>query len=213
MRSSANYITEMAIKNKSADRVSYVIVFTSIFIGVWLLIYFVVGRPVLKYSNGLKAQFAEKQAKLLESQELVRSLPNPKKAIEEIKGNLKEVQDLGESKKQIPRLMQLLGETASKQDLNVVSLRPREDIKNEESGLPEGISKIYLEIVLSCSYQALAQYIKSVNELPMAFKVETLFVEKESETLAPLETKSGSKKTAVSSGLLKAVLVLSTISG
>ena len=203
----------MVNKNKRSDRVSYVIVFTSVFIGVWLLIYLLVGRPVLKYFNGLKFEFAQKQAKLLESQELVRSLPNPRKAIEEIKEKLQEVQDMGESQKQIPRLMQLLGQTASEQELNVVSLRPRDDIKIAETELPQGINRIYLEIVLSCSYQALAEYIKSVNALSTTFKVESFTVEKESETLAPLETKSGSRKTSGPSGLLKAILVLSTISG
>jgi Tfp pilus assembly protein PilO len=184
----------MPNKTKRSNRVSQIIVFTSVSLGVWLLVYIFVGRPVLKYFDSVKAEFRQKQAKLLESQELVRSLPNPEKAINEIKDKLQEFQDLGVSKKQIPRLMQILGQTASERNIAVVSLRPREDIKSEESGLPAGIDKIYLEIVLSCNYQSLADYIKAANELPTAFKVE-------------------SKNPAASAGFLKAVLVLSTISG
>lgn len=203
----------MADIKKSVTRVSQVVTFSSIFFLVLLVIYIFVGRPVLKYSDSLKAEFGKKQVKLAESQELVRSLPNPVKAIEEIKVKLQEVQELGMSKKQVPRLMQLIGQAASDRNINVVSLRPREDVKNEDSELPVGINRIYLEIVLNCNYQVLAEYIKSVNELATAFKVESLTVEKESETLSPTEAKSGSKNPAAASGLLKAVLVLSTVSG
>ncbi len=198
---------------KRTNRVTHVVIFTSIFVGILLLVYILVGRPILKYFDGLKAEFGQKQAKLQESQELVRSLPNPQKAIVEIKIKLQEFQDLVVSKKQVPRLMQLLGQTASERNITVVSLRPREDIKNENSELPAGINKIYLEIVVICSYQTLAEYIKSVSELPPAFNVESLTIEKESETLALLETKSSSKNPDAASGFLKAVLVLSTISG
>jgi len=190
-----------------------VIIFTSIFLGIFLLVYVFVGRPILKYFKGLKSEFRQKQVKLQESQELMRSLPNPQKAIDEIKTKLQEFQDLALSKKQVPRLMQLLGQTASGRNITVISLRLREDIKNENSGLPPGINKIYLEIVLVCNYQTLAEYIKSVNELPPAFNVESLTMEKEPETLAILETKISSKNPNVASGLLKAVLVLSTVSG
>jgi Tfp pilus assembly protein PilO len=198
---------------KSINRVKQVVIFTSIFVGILLLVYILVGRPVLKYFDGLKAEFGQKQAKLQESQELVRSLPNPQKAIDEIKVKLQEFQDLAVSKKQVPRLMQLLGQTASERNITVVSLRPREDIKNENGELPAGINKIYLEIVVICSYQTLAEYIKSVSELPPAFNVESLTMEKESETLALLETKSSPKNPGAASGLLKAVLVLSSVSG
>jgi len=203
----------MANIKKNVTRVSQVVTFTSIFFLILLLIYIFLGRPVLKYSDSLRAEFGQKQVKLGESQELVRSLPNPAKAIEEIRVKLKEVQELGVSKKQIPRLMQLIGQAASDHNINVVSLRPREDIKSEDSELPVGINRIYLEIVLNCNYQALAEYIKSVNGLATAFKVESLTVEKESETLAPLDSKNSSKNPAAASGLLKAVLVLSTVSG
>jgi Tfp pilus assembly protein PilO len=198
---------------KRANKVSYIFVFTSIFIVVSLLIYFLIGRPVLKYSDGLKSEFAQKQVKLAESQELVRGLPNPQKAIDEIKGKLQEVQDLGVSKKQIPRLMQLLGTAASERNINVVSLRPREDIKSEDAALPPGVNKLYLEIVLICNYQALAEYIKTVNELPTAFNVEALTIEKETDMAVLAENKAGSKSPAAATGVLRAVLVLSTISG
>jgi Tfp pilus assembly protein PilO len=203
----------MPNNSKKVNRVSYVVVFTSVFIGIWLIVYIFVGRPVLKYSDSLKAEFGSKQTKLQESQELVRSLPDPRKAIAEIKDKLQEFQDQGVSKKQIPRLMQLLGQAASDHQITVISLRPREDVKNEENNLPPGINKIYLEIALTCGYQALADYIKAVNELPTAFKVEELTVEKVSETLAPAEAKGGPKNPGAASGLLKAVLLLSTISG
>jgi Tfp pilus assembly protein PilO len=199
---------------KKPNRVSYIFIFTAVFIGVLLVIYVLVGRPVLKYTYGLKAEFEQKQSRLGESQELVRSLPNPQKAISEIKAKMQEFQDLVGSKKQIPRLMQLLGQTASERNITVVSLRPREDIKSDNSPLPVGISKIYLEMVLVCGYQTLADYVKAVNDLPQSFNVESLEMTKEADGLVAQEGKSGSKNPgAGSSGLIRAVLVLSTISG
>jgi Tfp pilus assembly protein PilO len=198
---------------KSANKVSYVFIFTSVFIGVLLLIYFLVGRPVLKYSYSLKAEFEQKQSRLAETQDLVRSQPNPQKAIEEIKVKFQDFQDLVVGKKQIPRLMQSLGQAAGERSITVVSIRQREDIKSEDLELPAGINKIYLEIVLICNYQALAEYIKTVGDLPQAFNAEALTIEKQSEALSPLEAKIQAKKTNQASGLLKAVLVLSTISG
>lgn len=202
------------IKTKRNDsKVTRVIIFISVFVVILLLVYLAVGRPVLNFAESVKAEFGRKQVKLQEAQELVRSLPNPQKALEEIGGKLQEFQDLVVSKKQLPRLMQLLGQAAGEQNVTVVSLRPREDIKNENSGLPEGINKIYLEIVVICNYQTLAEYIKSVGSLPQSFNVESLTVEKESETLALLEAKGVNKNPAATSGFLKAVLLLSTISG
>ena len=199
---------------KSPNKVSYIIIFTSIFLGIFLLIYLLVGRPILKYSDEMKSEFSRKQAKLQESQELVRTLPNPQKAIGEIKAELQELQELqemGGSKKQVPRMMQLLGATAADKNITMISLRPREDIKSESSEIAGGINRIYLEIVLLCNYQMLADYIKTVNALPPAFKVESLTVEKQSDTLAPMEMKNAPK--AQPAGLLKAVIVLSTFSG
>ncbi len=199
---------------KKNNKVSYIFVFTAVFIGVLLVIYVLVGRPVLKYSYSLKAEFEQKRSSLGESQELVKSLPNPQKAISEIKTRIQEFQDLVGSKKQVPRLMQLLGHTASERNITVVSLRPREDIKNENSLLPVGISKIYLEIVLVCAYQSLADYIKTVGDLPQAFNVESLEMTKETGSFMAQEAKSGAQSpAAASSELIKAVLVLSTISG
>lgn len=201
----------MDFSKKSPNKVSYITIFTSVFFGIFLLTYLLVGLPVLKYSDDMKSEFSRKQAKLLESQELVRTLPNPQKAMDEVKAQLLELQEIGVSKKQVPRMMQILGATAADKNLTVVSLRPREDIKSENSEISAVVNRIYLEIVLLCSYQMLADYIKTVSGLPPAFKVESLTIEKQSETLAPMEAKSAAKNQPA--GLLKAVIVLSTFAG
>jgi Tfp pilus assembly protein PilO len=203
----------MAQDKRNANRVSYITVFTAVFIAIFLLVYFIVGRPVLKYADSLKFEFSRKQAKLQEAQELVKALPDPQKAIAEIKSKLQELQESGVSKKQVPRLMQLLGTAAGDKSVTVVSLRQREDIKSDSAALPEGINKVYLEIVVLCNYQELAEYIKAAGELPPAFNVESLNVEKQADAAAPLEAKSGAKSPSAPSGLLKATIVFSAISG
>ncbi len=201
------------MKIKISNKVPRIIVFIFIILGVWLVSYLLVGRLVIKYFSRLKAEFGQKQVKLQESQNLVRSVPNPQKAIDEIKAVQKEFQDSALKAKNIPRLLQLLNQTASERGIRLVSLRHREDIKNENNELPEGISKVYLEVVVVCEYKELAEYVKTDGGLPPDFKVESLTVEKDMGAEEPLDVKSGSKKPAAASGLLKAVLILSVVSG
>ena len=198
---------------KKTSRISSIAIFAGVFAAALLSVYFLAGRPVLKYTESLKAKFGRQQAALQESQELVRALPDPQKAIAEIKIKMQELQESEISKKQIPRLMQLLGAAAGDKSITVVSLRQREDIKSGDNALPEGIKKIYLEIVVICNYQALADYIKAAADLPPAFSVESLNMEKYSEALAPLEAKNPVKNQAVPPGLLEATIVFSAISG
>ncbi len=203
----------MLKKIKISNKVPRIIVFILVILGVWLASYLLVGRPVIKYFGRLKAEFGQKQVRLQESQDLVRSLPNPQKAIEELKVVQKEFQDSAVNMKNIPRLLQLLNQTAGERGIRIVSLRHREDIKNENSELPEGISKIYLEVAVVCEYKELAEYVKADGGLPLDFKVESMTVEKDMGEEDVSEVKSGPRKPAGAQRLLKAVLILSVVSG
>ncbi|MFH0827916.1 MAG: type 4a pilus biogenesis protein PilO [Candidatus Omnitrophota bacterium] len=201
------------MKIKISNRVPRIIVFIFIISGVWLVSYLLVGRPVIKYFSRLKVEFGQKQVKLQESQDLVRSLPNPQKAIEEIRGVQKEFQDSAVNAKNIPRLLQLLNQSAGERGIRILSLRPREDIKNENNELPEGISKIYLEVAVVCEYRELAEYVKADGGLPPDIKVESMTVEKNMGEEDISDVKSAPRKSAGAPGLLKAVLILSVVSG
>ena len=52
---------------------------SSILLTVLILLYVLLGRPVFKYSDNLKAEFISTQEKLSESERLIRNFPNPRK--------------------------------------------------------------------------------------------------------------------------------------
>ncbi|MEK6563614.1 MAG: type 4a pilus biogenesis protein PilO [Candidatus Omnitrophota bacterium] len=177
-----------------------------------ILLYMLLGRPVFKYSNNLKAEFKSAQDKLSESEGLIRNFPNPQKEMGELEKKAQELRNMGASTKQLPRLIQSLAMPANNLNINVSSIRPRDDLKAENENLPAGVTKIYVEVVMSCSYQTLAEYIKAVNELPTNFIIERLTIEKKEEEAEELdgETKKTPEKNQEKPIELSANLLLST---
>ena len=177
-----------------------------------ILLYMLLGRPVFKYSNNLKAEFKSAQDKLSESEGLIRNFPNPQKEMGELEKKAQELRNMGASTKQLPRLIQSLAMPANNLNINVSSIRPRDDLKAENENLPAGVTKIYVEVVMSCSYQTLAEYIKAVHELPTNFIIERLTIEKKEEDAGELdaETKKTPEKNQEKPIELSANLLLST---
>lgn len=187
-----------------------VAVVCSSFIIVLILLYLFLGRPILRYAERMKSEFKLKQTKLQESDALIRNFPNPQKAIEDIEKKTQELKNMGVTRKQIPRIIQLLGNSISKLNINVISVRPRDDIKRGDENLPAGVSRIYIEIVMSCPYQLIGEYIKSLSELPVAFFVENLLIEKKEEGFVVPAAKGIPEKTGEKPEELVATLLLST---
>lgn len=185
---------------------------SSILLAALILLYALLGRPVFKYSDNLKAEFISTQEKLSESERLIRNFPNPQKEMGELEKKAQELRNMGASTKQLPRLIQSLAMPANNLNINVSSIRPRDDLKAENENLPAGVTKIYVEVVMSCSYQTLAEYIKAVNELPTNFIIERLAIEKKEEDAGELdaETKKTPEKNQEKPIELSANLLLST---
>lgn len=185
---------------------------SSILLTALILLYALLGRPVFKYSDNLKAEFISTQEKLSESERLIRNFPNPQKEMGELEKKAQELRNMGASTKQLPRLIQSLAMPANNLNINVSSIRPRDDLKAENENLPAGVTKIYVEVVMSCSYQTLAEYIKAVNELPTNFIIERLAIEKKEEDAGELdaETKKTPEKNQEKPIELSANLLLST---
>lgn len=135
-----------------------------------------------------------KQAKLQDSEALVRSFPNPQKGMDEIEKKTEELKDKGVTPRQIPRLIQLLAQPAGKLNLNVISIKPREDMRLNNENLPAGVNKVYIEVTLSGSYQSIGEYIKALSELSVSFVVERLSIQKREENGLPLSVKKTPEK-------------------
>lgn len=195
---------------KSSNKILNVAFVCSGFIGVLILLHIFVGRTILKHANKLRQEFNLKQAKLQESEALVRSFPNPQKAIEDIEKKTQELKDKGGvTPRQIPRLIQLLAHPASAHNLNIISIKPRDDVKSSAENLPAGVNKVYIEVVVSGSYQSIGEYIKTLSELPVAFTTEQLSIEKREESVVPSATKKTPEKSEGKPGELLATLLVS----
>jgi len=191
------------------SRLNQILIFSAIFFVVLILVYLFIGRLSFKYAERLKAEFEARQAKLQESQELIRSLPDPQRAIDEIEKKIGEFNEMGVTNKQMPRLIQLLGQAVGERNLNVISIRSREDIKTTDENLPTGVSKAYIEIVLLGSYREISEYVKSLSELPVSFNIESLSFEKKTTETSEKSTRAGTKELE-QKVQLQATLLLST---
>jgi Tfp pilus assembly protein PilO len=191
------------------SRLNQILVFSISFFVALILAYLFIGRLSFRYAERLKAEFEAKQARLQESQELIRSLPDPQRAIDDIEKKIREFNELGVTNKQMPRLIQLLGQAVGERNLNVISIRSREDIKSTDENLPAGVAKIYIEIVLLGSYREISEYVKSLSELPVSFNVEALSFEKKTTDTSEKQTRAGVKELEQKIQL-QATLLLST---
>ena len=177
---------------------------------VLALAYFFIRTPIMKYQEKLKAEFTLSQDKLKEAEELIRRFPNPQKASEEIEKKAEELKEMGATSRQIPRLIQLLALPANKLNATVISIKPRQDIPLGAEILPPGVNKVYIELILSGSYQAIAEYTKALSELPNTFIIERLTMEKTDTSEESVGAEKPFNKTAEQEEKLVAALLIST---
>ena len=92
---------------------------------------------------------------------------------------MEELDDRSVSDKELPRIIQQLINKSSELDIEIISIKPREDIKADAAGqLPRGVTKAYIEMILRCPYNVLGDYLGSLRDIPMILTVEDLYVEK-----------------------------------
>jgi Tfp pilus assembly protein PilO len=196
---------------KKGKPLAEIAVFCAVFIAVLILIHLTLGRSLIKSTEKLRESFKTTQAKLHEAEGLIRSVPNPQKEIEEIAKKADEFKTMEMNKKQIPRIISMLGGSVEKHNITIVSMKPREDIKSAEENLPAGVTKIYVEIVLSCSYQQFGEYLDTLLRLPMSFTIESITLQKKEERPAAEQAaKTSGEKAQAQAQDLVASLLLST---
>jgi Tfp pilus assembly protein PilO len=166
-----------------------------------ILLYFILGRSALRYSENMRKQFLLYQSKLQDGEDLIRSLPNPQQSLDDIKRRNAEFLETSGAGKQLPKIIQALGQSASGRQINIISIRPREDLKTGIENLPAGVTKLFLEMAFGGSYQEIGEYIKVLSGLPGGFTIETMTIERQEREGA---------KTDQRTGMLNASLIIST---
>ena len=177
---------------------------------ILILLYLLPARYIFKYRNRLKVEFQSSQNKLQESQELIRNFANPQKAIEDIEKKAQELREMGATARQLPRIIQQLAAPASSLNINVISIRHREDLKIDEENLPAGVNKVNIELVMTCPNKVLAEYIKALSQLPVTFTIEHLSIEKKEEAPELSEANKSPDRSLEKRGELSANLIVST---
>ena len=135
----------------------------------WGLLYVPNRRKVQEFRRELEPLLTQAG----QYQQMVQREPNPDKAIEALQVRIRRFNERASRREEIPRIVQQLSQNASPLDIEVVGISPREDLKAPGS-LPEGVSKVYMEVKLRCPYKALGQYIERLNTLAALFTVEDL---------------------------------------
>lgn len=175
------------------------------------LLHFIADKTLFKYLQRLKSDFESSQNTLQEAQVLVSAFSNPQKAREDMEKKARELKELGATtSRQLPRLIQSLALAATKLNINIISIRPREDIRPGDENLPAGVSKVFIELTLSCPYKLFAEYTRAVSELAVTFIVEQMSMEKNDETGAELPERKPPEKSAPEPEELLVTLLLST---
>ncbi len=147
-----------------------------------------------RWSKSLKEEFDSKQKVLEGNRNLIREIPNPRKAMDKIRKAMDELHKRAVSKKELPRIIQQLIKKSSELNIEIVSIKPIKNVKESGEKLPQGVSKAYIEMVIRCPYRTLGEYLKALNSLPIIFTIESIYIEKIQEIGSGHLTKKRKKK-------------------
>ena len=162
-------------KSKTTQAIVRCLIYSSILI----LLYIFVGRTISRYSENLKSELLLQTKKIKEYEKLIRTYPNPEKEIETIEKKIQELKNKAASREQIPRIIQQLAHKTSELKINVISIKPLEDLKISKEKIIQGVSKVYIEVVMLSPYHVVGDYLKALTELPIVLTVENLSIEKQ----------------------------------
>lgn len=149
---------------------------------ILILLYIFPARMITRYSNNLKADLISRTQKIKECENLIRAYPNPEKEIETIEKKIQELEAKVTGGEQIPRIIQQLVRKSTELEIDIISIKPVENIKASQRQVIEGVRKVYIEIMMLAPYKVAGEYLKALTELPIILTVEGLTVEKKQET-------------------------------
>ena len=146
----------------------------AILAATWGLLY----TPNRRLMREERQELEPLQAKLGEYQAMVQREPNPDKAIATLQDRIRRFNERASRREEIPRIVQQLSQNIGPLGIEVVSITPRDDLK-VSGNLPEGVSKVFMEVKLRCPYKDLGEYIEKLNTLAALFTIEDLKVVKD----------------------------------
>ena len=162
------------------SKISYLVVLFISYSLIFAALYFILGRRLLEHSDSLKDKLTLQAKEINETRELVKAIPNPEKEIATVEDRIRELRDKAVTKEQVPRIIQQLTRKSSDLNINIISIKPLAQTE-DTSGLVQAVNKVYIEVVMSCPYSAMGDYLKALTELPILFTVESVSIQKKEE--------------------------------
>jgi len=151
-------------------------IYTSVLAGLMIL----GNRFITQPMERIKKDLQKIQEELAKKEKMIRKVPHPRKKIEEIREKMEDLRKKSVSHRELPRIIQQLTKKSSELGIEIISIKPVEEVSFEEKKLPTGVSKAYIEVVFKASYKETGAYLKALEELPIIFTIEKLSIEKPS---------------------------------
>ncbi len=148
------------------------------------------------------------QRKLDDTRVLLRDNPDARSRTQEITAKMEALREKSVTSKELPRIIQQLTKKSSELKMDIISIRPIEKIGFQETSLPQGISKAYIEVVAKTPYKTLGEYFKALKEMSIVFTVEGITLERatdENDTIRRKET--GEEKRVVATMLISSYTI------
>lgn len=172
--------------NRTVKAALFIIIITIFF----LILHFFARRFIFNPLISEKQEASKMQDELDKKQQLIRSVPHPQEELKKINNRIEDLRKKTVSPKELPRIIQYLAKKSSELKMQIISIKPIEELPFEEQSLPSGIKKVYIEIVAKAPFKTIAEYVYKLKELPVIFTLESILF-----TKPETEVEEGKKKT------------------
>jgi Tfp pilus assembly protein PilO len=172
----------------------------------------VAGEIIFKPLAKAHQRLSEVQKRLEDTQKLVHDYPDARTRTKEILTRMDALKEKSVSSKELPRIIQQLTKKTSELKIDIISIKPIEKPDFAEAGLPQGVSKAYIEVVVRAPYKVIGNYFKALKEMPILFTIEGVTLERSSgpESERDKENKKESAKDAGYAGEVIASMLISS---
>ena len=149
-------------------------------------VYFFLYRKKSIEIETLQYQLMPLLKQISDSEKMILRVPNPKREIKLLEERIDRLTEQAASKEEIPKIIQQLAQKTSDLNIDVISIVPREDLKALAGQLPQGVSKVYIEIRVGCAYKLFSTYISEITNLTTLFTLEDLLIERDPDELTDI---------------------------
>jgi len=150
--------------------------------GVELLVIIILSATLGTYlTNRVKRDeklLADKKQELKSMREVISQVPNPEAEMLKLTQKQEELNEKSVSKKEITKIIKQLVSKSSGFEMEIISIRPREELLSKDKNLPVGINKAYIDMAVKSTYETIGNYLKALSELDMILTIEALRVRK-----------------------------------